>query len=1241
MSQQWRTLPAPLVLSIASGVLLLLLCRHASGLPTGAPTEACDNMTPNHRTHSQGGDGGYQIYHNIGTAYRAGNKYNISINGTENPEFRGFFCQVRTEDGDNAASAVGTFVNGSFAPNDGGTRLSSCAPASIGVTHTNNLDKEYRSFIWQAPAVGTGPVQIWCSFVKVKLLFWVHVKSDVIQENTTGVTTQPPVVVTTHPTSGGFNLSACGASIGCYRSPAGCSGVADCDVIVTQQVVGSSDSVIFELAASADGWVALGLNSIAKMQGAQAMGCQRASDSGAEVNVKNTHNVAQRTNEPIEPGDVQHGLTLLSSAYTNGVIQCRFQRKFAGSSTGERTLGHDVKLHYLIAINQMSSGVAPKDKPFLLKHNLDPIKLDSFAVTDLMNIGATVPTTQPPVTTTPGPTTTPATTVPAAPTPSASPVVNIDLARCGESLGCYRSPDGCRSVEECDAIVTQEVNTADKTVVFSLSAKSDGWVALGLNSESQMAGTQAMGCQRESDSSSHVNVKNTANDPSQYANLPVDANNLQTGLLLLAASYQEGRIMCQFRRAFSTSDSKEKELGSDKPYHYIIAMNTDSSAAEPAHVPLLNKHNQDPVVLDPFTVTDLMNVGAGKMVDLTGCGTSKGCAVYPGGCANYGCEYAYTQEVQGDMLSIQLWGRSQGWLAIGYNDRRLMDGADVVACQLSDDGNVYAKKGHNIKIGDALNNTLDNSSDPTVGLTNITAVSQNGYLYCTLSRSLTGWNGIDITKPLYLMFAKNANGTAPPDTGVLHKHTDTPAIPNDKFSTATPFSIVVNGTSQEFTKIDLSGCGSVKGCLRLPNGCDLDDCHTIYTQQVRVEGYLDIELYSVQQGWVAVGFNDAAEMSGADVIGCQNFNNFVTAKSLYNQGHANMLKDPSNVAGNLSNMETTFTGHHIACRVRRAIRPSKPHYRDLSQPYHVIVAFADASATAPASKALTVKHTTVPVVSKTKMVASDRTNIGSKSNTWLLKIHGSVMIFVWIGLSSMGIVLPITFKTRTFRDATTWFKLHRGTMVTVWCLTMVGVAFPLIYSTKMVISTHVILGIVTASLCFIQPFLALLRPHPGEPRRTAWNGVHGVVGISAQTAAFFAIYFGYNKAFTQFFCYSHIVNDVLLAAIGINAAFIVLAFATRILTEWITDDAEGGGLEKTPLVAEGKSTSSYGPPASRVTEVSAGEAQRHSSSIQNGRVERRSMCKLMWILLHTILALVLAAALILSVAWSREACAVL
>ena len=39
-------------------------------------------------------------------------------------------------------------------------------------------------------------------------------------------------------------------------------------------------------------------------------------------------------------------------------------------------------------------------------------------------------------------------------------------------------------------------------------------------------GTQAMACQRASSTGSHINVKNTANMPNQYANHAVDDGNL-------------------------------------------------------------------------------------------------------------------------------------------------------------------------------------------------------------------------------------------------------------------------------------------------------------------------------------------------------------------------------------------------------------------------------------------------------------------------------------------------------------------------------------------------------------------------------------------------------------------------------------------------------------------------------------------------------------------------------------------
>ena len=52
----------------------------------------------------------------------------------------------------------------------------------------------------------------------------------------------------------------------------------------------------------------------------------------------------------------------------------------------------------------------------------------------------------------------------------------------------------------------------------------------------------------------------------------------QTGLLLLAASYQNGRISCQFRRSFKATHDSEKALGPTNKLHYIVAMNSKSSS---------------------------------------------------------------------------------------------------------------------------------------------------------------------------------------------------------------------------------------------------------------------------------------------------------------------------------------------------------------------------------------------------------------------------------------------------------------------------------------------------------------------------------------------------------------------------------------------------------------------------------------------------------------------------------------
>lgn len=51
------------------------------------------------------------------------------------------------------------------------------------------------------------------------------------------------------------------------------------------------------------------------------------------------------------------------------------------------------------------------------------------------------------------------------------------------------------------------------------------------------------------------------------------------------------------------------------------------------------------------------------------------------------------------------------------------------------------------------------------------------------------------------------------------------------------------------------------------------------------------------------------------------------------------------------------------------------------------------------------------------------------------------------------------------------------------------------------------LGCITTGLCFIQPFMALLRCHPGTPKRPIFNWLHWFVGNAAHIIGIVAIFF--------------------------------------------------------------------------------------------------------------------------------------
>ena len=84
---------------------------------------------------------------------------------------------------------VGVFADP--APDNSLTRLSSCTPPTVGVTHNNSLRIDQPgplNFTWTAPAAGTGPIWFRYTIVQNVSTWWADDSSAIVQERKRAVT---------------------------------------------------------------------------------------------------------------------------------------------------------------------------------------------------------------------------------------------------------------------------------------------------------------------------------------------------------------------------------------------------------------------------------------------------------------------------------------------------------------------------------------------------------------------------------------------------------------------------------------------------------------------------------------------------------------------------------------------------------------------------------------------------------------------------------------------------------------------------------------------------------------------------------------------------------------------------------------------------------------------------------------------------------------------------------------------
>ncbi|XP_074645675.1 putative ferric-chelate reductase 1 homolog [Tubulanus polymorphus] len=327
------------------------------------------------------------------------------------------------------------------------------------------------------------------------------------------------------------------------------------------------------------------------------------------------------------------------------------------------------------------------------------------------------------------------------------------------------------------------------------------------------------------------------------------------------------------------------------------------------------------------------------------------------------------------------------------------------------------------------------------------------------------------------------------------------------------------------TQIDTSTCGVSKGCFQVPAGCSFTNCDYLLTYQANGNNIV-FELSSkvtsgTTEPYVAVGFSSDTKMGDDSVIGCLYVasSGQMNVYQSYNLGHTNI--PITNTAFGLSSVEGGVKDGRITCRFSRqkTVVPHDPQVFDLTKPFYLMIARGAQSGGHLAMHSTSAGQ--LPVVSSEKidLTALSKTgrSSGVSSEKLMKRAHAICMIIAWMLPAGLGIIIARYYKHSLNRQCLRrklWFNLHRVCMVTVLCLTIVGIVTIVIavggfeMDEELPGRAHPILGIIVAILCILNPIMAQFRPHPDDERRPIFNWSHRIVGFTAHVFSMAAMLTG-------------------------------------------------------------------------------------------------------------------------------------
>lgn len=353
----------------------------AVAYPDGAPSSTCDSMTPSHDEYaSQTTTPPYSISVSE-TTVQAGENITVCLQAEPDCYFRGVLLKAIPADSDTTNGVVGTFT---LDDDDNLYQYMNCSDIlQSAITHTTSDNKTNLTVFWNAPSYN-GNFKFIATVVLEFSTFWTTFRSPdqvTVTGGTTDIPTSPTDIPTspipTSPTSTPspfiYDYADCGVTRSCMGDTGECVSNQDCSILLTYRRGDDGHSVLFEMIASTNGYVAVGFSIDTDMGDDSVLECLVLS-TGEPAIYASTNDGHHNSKAD---GDSSDYFQQQSISFTDGVLHCIFTRPYNTTVNGLNTDLFNVDYYILLVIGPLNDDGTDISKHSNLAVSSDRINISS------------------------------------------------------------------------------------------------------------------------------------------------------------------------------------------------------------------------------------------------------------------------------------------------------------------------------------------------------------------------------------------------------------------------------------------------------------------------------------------------------------------------------------------------------------------------------------------------------------------------------------------------------------------------------------------------------------------------------------------------------------------------------------------------------------------------------------------------------------------------------------------------